>query len=108
MSDENKGSEQEHVLGGGAGVYKPGAGQEIAADFGGFIVGLYQSAMVSLGQMEHPETGSTESDLEGARHTIEILNMLKVKTQGNLDEEESQLLKGLLYRLRVAYVEAKS
>lgn len=108
MSDETE--KDEKVLADGSGVYIPReerAGDAIAIDFGGFIVGLYQSAMVSLGEMEHPDTGEQVRDLESARHTIDILKMLQQKTEGNLDEEENRLMRGLLYKLRVAFVEAQ-
>jgi len=113
MSEDNNKEGEGHVLGDGAGVYIPSddgsldSNKNLQADFGGFIVGLYQSAMVSLGEMEHPETGATERDFEAARHTIDLLRVLQDKTKGNLDQEEEQLLKGLLHRLRVAFVEAK-
>ncbi|MEC9442404.1 MAG: DUF1844 domain-containing protein [Myxococcota bacterium] len=112
MSEDNKKEGEGHVLGDGAGVYIPSdapddSPKNLEADFGGFIVGLYQSAMVSLGEMEHPETGATERDFEAAKHTIDLLKVLQIKTKGNLDQEEEQLLKGLLHRLRIAFVEAK-
>ena len=43
-----------------------------------------------------------------ARQTIDILGILEEKTRGNLDEEEGKLLMGLLYTLRMQYVEAGS
>ena len=76
---------------------------DLGFNFGGFVIGLYQSAMVSLGEMEHPETGATVRDLEGARHTIDILKMLKHKTANNLDTEEEKLIGGLLYKLQMVY-----
>ena len=45
-------------------------------------------------------------DRGAARHTIDTLEMLRDKTEGNLDEEETKLLDGLLYELRMRYVEA--
>lgn len=110
MSDDSQ-PEGAKILGDHAGVYVPTASApeqlEPEVDFGGFIVGLYQSAMVALGEMEHPETGETLKDLETARHTIDILRMLHEKTRGNLDEEEDKLMRGLLYKLRVAFVDAQ-
>ena len=102
-------STQEKVLGDNAGVYIPGQApsrREVSIDFGGFIVGLYQSALVSLGKMADPITDQTDKDMDSARHTIDLIRMLEEKTRGNLDEEEAKLMKGLLYELRVAYVEA--
>ncbi len=106
MSDSKQDTEK--VLGDNAGVYVPsGADENISVDFGGFVVGLYQSALVSLGEIEHPDTQQTIIDLESAKHTIDILKMLQDKTRNNLDEEEERLMKGLLYKLRIAFVEAQ-
>ena len=105
MSDSN---DSEKILGDNAGVYVPGQQDDhFAVDFGGFIVGLYQSALVSMGEVEHPDTQETYVDLDSARHTINILKMLHDKTRNNLDEEEARLLKGLLYKLRIAFVDAQ-
>ena len=46
-----------------------------------------------------------ESDLEGARHTIGILEMLKEKTRGNLDEDEAKLVEGCISTLQLNYFE---
>ena len=40
-----------------------------------------------------------------ARQTIDTLEMLHEKTRGNLDAEESKLFEGLLYELRMHFVE---
>ena len=42
-----------------------------------------------------------------AKQTIDILSMLQEKTVGNLSEEEENLLKNVLYDLRMMYVKAK-
>lgn len=57
--------------------------------------------MQNLG--EGPEAQSV--NLELARHTIDILGMLQEKTKGNLTEEEERLLSGMLYELRLKFVE---
>ena len=41
-----------------------------------------------------------------AKHHIDILDVLTVKTKGNLDPEEQKLLDTTLHQLRMAYVEA--
>lgn len=103
-------SEQEgKVLGDGAGVYIPsedeGAARELPINFGSFIVGLYQSALMSMGQLTlDGEPGEDGVDLESARHTIALLKILEEKTKGNLEPEEERLLSNLLYELRVKYV----
>jgi hypothetical protein len=42
-----------------------------------------------------------------AQHTIDLLDMLQQKTRGNLDEEEAKLLDGLLYELRMRFLEVR-
>ena len=42
-----------------------------------------------------------------AKQTIDILSMLQTKTAGNLSEEEENLLKNILYDLRLMYVKEK-
>ena len=40
-----------------------------------------------------------------AKQTIDILGVLKEKTQGNLTNDEEQLIDNLLHDLRIKYVE---
>ena len=77
-------------------------------DFSSFCLSLATSALYHLGAVGDPESGepSPEKNLALARQTIDALEMLESKTQGNLDEEEAKLLGGLLYELRVRFVEA--
>src|SRR6056297_2997638 len=95
------------ILGDNAGVYIPSREEddepmEVPADFGSFVVSLGTNCMINLGRIEHPETGKSYADLESAKHTIEIIEMLEEKTQGNLDTEEQKLIESLLYDLRTA------
>lgn len=45
-------------------------------------------------------------DLDGARSLIELLGVLKEKTEGHRTPQEDQLIDGLLYELRMAFVQA--
>jgi hypothetical protein len=63
-------------------------------------------ALMLLGKVPHPETGETTPDLEAARLFIDQLEMLEVKTKGNLNPQEATLLKQTLMTLRLAFVEA--
>jgi hypothetical protein len=42
-----------------------------------------------------------------AKQTIDILSMLEEKTAGNLPKDEEDLLKNILYDLRIIYVKEK-
>lgn len=76
--------------------------------FSTFILSLASSALAQLGEVPHPESGETIQDLPMAQHTIEILAMLQQKTRECLDSEESRLIEGLLYELRMKYVMKKN
>ena len=72
--------------------------------FATFILSLASSGLVQLGEVPDPETGVIGENLLMAKHTIDILKMLQNKTKACLNEEESTLLEGLLYELRMKYV----
>jgi hypothetical protein len=72
-----------------------------------FLLSLSTSALIHLGLIPNPVSGRVEADLDLAKQTIDLLSLLKNKTQGNLDSEETQLLDSILYDLRMQYVEAR-
>lgn len=73
-------------------------------DFNFFITTLALQASVTLGQVPNPVTNKKEEDLNQAKFLIDALGMLKEKTKGNLNSEESNLLENLLYELRMQYI----
>lgn len=75
-------------------------------NFPTFIISLSTQALMHLGEVNNPVTGQVEKDVALAKQTIDIIGMLAEKSQGNLDETEEQLLKEVLYNLRMRYVEA--
>ena len=83
------------------------AKQPFKLDFSTFIMSLTSSAFYHLGDIADPETGKTETNLPAVQQTIDMLIMLREKTQGNLTEEESKLLEQLIYELQMKFV-AKS
>ena len=78
-----------------------------AVDFHTFVLSLGSSALLHLGELEHPDVGAPQKDLPLAKHTIDILVMLEEKTKGNLTPAEEKLIASLLYDLRLRYVEAQ-
>lgn len=75
--------------------------------FSTFVLSLASSALVQLGEVPNPETGETTQDLVMAKHSIDILTMLESKTRQCLEPDESRLLEGILYELRMKYVMKK-
>jgi hypothetical protein len=78
----------------------------MTALFANLVLQQTQMALMLLGRVAHPETGQTVQDVDGARMLIDQLEMLEVKTKGNLTEPESRLLKQNLMALHMAFVEA--
>jgi hypothetical protein len=78
-----------------------------AMNFSTFVASLNASALLHLGIIEDPSSGTKNKSLPMAKQTIDILSMLQEKTTGNLSEEEENLLKNILYDLRIMYVKEK-
>ncbi len=73
-------------------------------DFSMFIFSLNSSVLVNLGVLEDPVTRQKTKNLDAAKQTIDILAMLEEKTKGNLTNQEEEMLKHILYDLRMIYV----
>ncbi len=78
----------------------------MATIFASMVMQQTQMTLMLLGQMPHPETGEVIMDLEGAKMFIDQLEMLAVKTKGNLGKDEEQLLQQSLVGTRMAFVDA--
>jgi hypothetical protein len=78
---------------------------ENPASFVNFLSTLASQAFASLGAMPHPATGQRSLDLETAKYWIEVLSMLKNKTEGNLLGKEAELLNGILTDLKMNFVQ---
>lgn len=73
---------------------------EPTTTFSHFLLSIAGSALVHLGEVD---TTESKVDLELARQTLDLLDMLALKTRGNLDEEEAKLLEHLRHEVRAAY-----
>ncbi len=85
----------------------PGAGSDPGdaggIDFSSFSQYLGQVALHQMSGARDPVTGEASVNLEEARQTIEILQMLKKKTAGNLTPQEADSLDRLLSHLKLEY-----
>ncbi len=68
------------------------------------INAMAQPALLFLGEIPHPTTGQPTIDPEKAKLQIDMLELLRVKSRGNLSQEEENLLEQVLYQLRMLYV----
>ena len=75
-------------------------------NFSSFLLSLSSSTLLHLGEIADPQSGEKKKDLALAKQSIDIINLLKDKTKGNLTQEEEKLLEHLLYDLRMRFVKA--
>ncbi len=79
-----------------------------SALFFSLVMTFHAAAMQQMGKVKHPISDKIERDLEQAQMSIDILDMLQSKTQGNLSDEESRLLGNILQELKLNYVDEAS
>ncbi len=78
-----------------------------SVNFTNFVLSLSTSALFHFGDFPEMEGGTPQKNLPAAKQTIDILDMLNEKTKGNLDKNESSLIQGILYELKMRYVKEK-
>jgi hypothetical protein len=78
-----------------------------AVDFHTFVLSLGSSALLHLGELEHPDVGAPQKDLPLAKHTIRHPRDARGEDPGQPDAAEEKLIGSLLYDLRLRYVEAQ-
>jgi len=74
--------------------------------FPAFIMSLNTSVLYHLGEIADPVTGKSQIDFGLARHGIDTLVLLQEKTKGNLSSDEEGMLKGILYDVKMRFVNA--
>jgi len=76
-------------------------------DFAALVTSLATHALMSLGALPDPEAKPVAPDLDRARYSIDLLDMLAAKTKGNLSPGEDRHLAAVLHELHMAFVESK-
>ena len=82
------------------------AGNPQSISFTTFVLSLSTAALQHLGISLTEEEPECVPNLELAKQTIDILEMLETKTEGNLSDQEKKLLTNILYDLRMRYVKS--
>jgi hypothetical protein len=79
----------------------------LPATFDFLILSLRAQTEMQLGLFHFgDEAEKPEPDLDLARHSIDMLNVLLEKTKGNLTLDEQRLLENSLTELRFRYIQA--
>lgn len=67
-----------------------------AASFLNFLGGLASQALMQFGEIPNPMTGERTPNVAYARYTVQLIEILRDKTQGNRTPEEDQYLVAML------------
>ncbi len=89
------------------GLELPGTPPELGGpSFFDLVGALAEPASIYLGDVALPD-GSSAENLEAARFHIDLLDLLRKRTAGNLSAQEHAVLEDVLYRLRLRYVQKR-
>jgi len=69
------------------------------------VLMFHAAAMQQMGKIKNPLTDKIERDLSAAQGSIDLLDMLKEKTKGNLSADEERLLSNVLKELKLNYID---
>lgn len=97
------------------GAAKQPTGEQAAAGAGDFqmppaslemlVTQLATEALMSLGQIPHPQTGKPIFAPQQAKYLIDTIEILHEKTKNNTTPQEAQLMEEVLHQMRMAYVQ---
>lgn len=73
----------------------------------GLVFSLQAMAMQQLGKLQDPHSGEVQLDLDQARGTIDILQMLKAKCRTDTPPELLRMLDGAVMDLQLNYVDER-
>lgn len=80
--------------------------EQLEANFSTLVLSVASSAAMSLGMAPDPNTGKTSVDKKMAQFNIDLLEVLKTKSENNRTAEEEQLINQLLSDLKMKFVSA--
>lgn len=71
-----------------------------------YLVSSFElAAMQAMGKLKNPITDKIERELSQAQFSIDVLDMLKEKTKGNLSEYEEKFIDNTLGQLKLNFVD---
>jgi hypothetical protein len=79
--------------------------EKMDALFVNLVLLFKNAALQQMGKLMNPISGKIEKSMEQARFSIDMIDMLKGKTRGNLSGDLDRLLDSTLLELRMNYVE---
>jgi hypothetical protein len=74
-------------------------------DFKSVILPFFTQALLKLGLLGDAEKAEKEVNLDLARRLIDIIDLVKDRTRGNLKPDEERFLESCLQQLKMNYLE---
>jgi len=74
-------------------------------EFSSIVLPFFTQSMILLGQIDEDKEKTKDKNLDLVKRLIELLELLKEKTEGNLKTDEDQFLSASLHQLKLAYME---
>lgn len=71
-------------------------------EFSSIVLPFFTQGLFSLGQLEKEKE---DKNVELAKRMIDLLDLLRQRTKGNLKQEEDAFLESSLHQLKLAYME---
>ena len=75
-------------------------------EFGSLVLPFYTQALIKLGAMDDPATGQSAASPELAKRLIDLLDILRDRTKGNLEDDEEKFLEACLSQLKIHYLQS--
>lgn len=72
------------------------------------VSSLHAGALQQMGKIKNPATDKIERNLEQAEFTIDMLDMLRERTKGNISSDEEKFLATVVSELKLNYVDEKA
>jgi hypothetical protein len=79
---------------------------ELARKFAQFVMIQAQNILYVLGKIPTPEGDRLPPNLQAAKMMIDHLDLIQIKTQGNLSVQETKIISEALQQVQLAFVEA--
>ena len=76
--------------------------------FVNLVLTLHNAAMLHMGKIKNPLSDKIERDMSQAEMSIDMLDMLKKKSEGNLTDEENSILSRTLNELKMNFMDEKA
>ena len=75
-------------------------------EFSSLVFPFYTQALIKLGAMEVPANGEFAANPELAKRLIDLLDLLRDRTKGHLEEDEEKFLEACLSQLKIHYLQS--